>query len=178
MKLYILKGFETMTYSTWTFFIATSKEEALKLCHKVYDELMPKYWRSEEIEEFLYERKREWEDNKKKKLKNLKDKIDKHTDECEKLGHSKMLDRFINEEKYPSWVLWRKNRDIINRLYYDEHKIYPELVKEKEKLYEASLAISSIHSEDSKENMIKNWMSMLHIVETDSILLSQDIDGD
>jgi hypothetical protein len=40
MKGYILREFETLSYSTHTMFIATSMEIATKLCIKVADKLM------------------------------------------------------------------------------------------------------------------------------------------
>lgn len=43
MKLFTLKRFETYTYSTHTIFIATSMEEAKRLCEEFYDKFHEPY---------------------------------------------------------------------------------------------------------------------------------------
>jgi len=62
MKLFILRGFETCTYTTHTYFMATSMEQAWELASYLYDKVKPLIAKHDELTKKHEDAQRAWQE--------------------------------------------------------------------------------------------------------------------
>lgn len=180
MKLFILRGFETYSYTTHTMFIATSENQAEKLCGELYDLIMNKYLRYIEIQDILINEDTKFREDKRVLLEELRAAEDKSFE-----------NRVHDKEKSESWVDIRRKIKAINETHYltsEEGKRFQKEISETIKLNDkkvdsegVSLIMSAIGHPaeyEDKKKTVDYWMEKLYIIESDTLSYDTVIDGD
>lgn len=169
MKLFILRGFETIDYTTQTYFLATSLEQARKLASELYDKVSPlinKYEKLREesrIKELEFytkyqENVENWEASREKDLTKYKNRND--------LSHAERKEFFeIVSRKKPEEVYYDEPVEISNWLMNN---------------YWVSLIKNCIEWSEDKESTLKKWEEIYtHTTLLTDVLINDSVtDGD
>lgn len=173
MFVYRLSGWESYTYCTHTAFVASSKEEAHKLCSELYDTEFPKYSKFQELVEL-----------KGKYLDNLRDAVEHKISRLELeeerirriLNFNAFLRAKINTGLHTKYMLNLKTqiqdlRKSLRTTPYDD-----ALNKAQEGDLFWNALDFQVHS--SKEEHLEMWMLRLEEIPLDKLFFAVQQDGD
>ena len=172
MKLFVLRSFETETYSTHTMFYATSMELAIKLAEEFYDSTYPIFKKYQELEKLNYEHRDFLYASTKKRIPIVKEKLLKVYEDWQK--QEVLSDKWsdLNEQRH-TLIKELKGLEQANVYDLDEYTKYSYM--NHEKLYPTK----AFYFLKTKKATIDYWLN-IHLIEIETDKLSDEhyTDGD